>query len=79
MNISDTATAPAERSTPTRYAVKSSIDGRYAAIGYAQNHPVIMRTDRDHCWTWDTYTQAVIIALRLLDRLSVAEWSIVPL
>ena len=57
----------------TRYAIMR--DGQYLAIGYADNRPIIYWT-ADPIWTWDTYTLAIMIALRFnLD----CSWSVRPL
>lgn len=58
---------PDDRTTrATRYVIEHD-DGRLLSIGYAGSKPIALWTDRpDGAWSWDTYTQATMVALRLV-------------
>lgn len=79
MILADTTRRPtpaAATARATRYAVQHD-DGRYLAIGYAGSQPIALWTDRARAWTWDTYTQATMLGLRLLP--GAIDWRIVAL
>lgn len=63
----------------TRYAIRSTQDGRWLAIGYAGSEPIALWTDASRCWTWESYSHAAMIALRLLDDLTCSQWAVEPI